>query len=137
MIIGNKDNTKFKVMSILRTKLVNDPVIKAIIGDRLFPVICPEDIPAGAFIVYSRDSYSIKSTKQGIYEHDCIVFLTCVSSDYDEANDLAEAVYKSLQGFYNYSDPSTGVVINSIELYDSTEDYSNDKFIVTLALEIK
>lgn len=137
MIIANKDNTKFKVMHAIRTKLVNEPAVRNIISDRIFPVICPEEIPAGAFIVYSRDSYSIKSSKQGVYEHDCIVFLTCVSADYDEANDLAEAVYKSLQGFYNYVDSTTGVIINSIDLYDSTEDFVNNKFIVTLALEIK
>lgn len=136
MYIGNKQNTKFTVMNDIRTKLLADTDIHAMVADRIFPVICPEQIPNGAFLVYSRDSYGIDTTKQGIYEERCNVFISCVSPDYDEANRLAEKVFLCLQGFWNYRNNETGVIINRVNLNDSTEDFANDKYIVTLSFEI-
>lgn len=99
MYIGNKNNTKFKVMWDIRSRLLEDPDIHSIIADRLFPVVCPEQIPNGAFIVYSRDSYGLDTTKEGIYQERCTVFISCVSSDYDEANLLAEKVFLAINGY--------------------------------------
>jgi len=137
MIIADKNDTKFKVMTPIRQKLISDASINAIVNGRIYPVIAPETAPTGPFIVYNRDSYSIQNTHQGIWEQRCIVFLSCVASDYDVMTNLCEMVYKSLQGFYQYRDASTGVVINSISLTDSTEDFANDLYVGTLAFEIK
>lgn len=136
MLIGTKQNTKFTVMSDIRNKLLEDPEIRSIIANRIFPVTCPEEIPNGAFIVYSRDSYGIDTTKQGIYQERCNVFISCVSSDYDEASMLAEKVFMCIHGYWNYKNNETGVIINQVNLNDSTEDYANDKYIVTLSFEI-
>lgn len=124
-------------MTPIRQRLLQDPFIQQIVGTRIFPVIAPEKAPNGPFIVYTRDSYSIQKTHQGIYEQKCTVFITCVSSDYDQLTELCEYVYKCLQGIYSYNDASTGVIINSIDLVDSTEDFANDLYIGTLAFEIK
>lgn len=135
MIYNGKQHNKFHVMTPIRQMLLSDTVIHGLVQDKIFPVICPEDAMNGSFIVYSRDSYGLQKTHQGIYEQNCRVFISCVSSDYDTASSIAEAVFNRLQGSHNYSDNNT--VINSINLEDSTEDFANDKFIVTMMFEIR
>ena len=136
MYITNKADTKFKVCSIIRKFLLENKTLQLLVGKRIFPVTLVEGSGDGDFILYQRDSYSLRKTKQGIYEQECSVYITCVSSDYDTSQEIAEQVYLSLQNVCNYKDPDTGIIINSIDLDDSREDYAVDKFLQLLKFRI-
>lgn len=133
--ITDKQHNKFHVMTPIRKMMLNDENIKGYVQDKIYPVICPEDALNGSFIVYSRDSYGIEKTHQGIYQQNCRVYISCVASDYDTANNIAEAVFNCLQRIVNYKDKNT--VINEINMVDSTEDFADDRFVITMAYEIK
>lgn len=136
MYITGKENTKFKVCSVIRKFLLNNPTINLLVGKRIFPILSIEQAGQGDFILYQRESYSQRKTKQGIYDQQVSVFITCVSSDYDTSQEIAEQVYLCLQDIYNYEDEETGIIINHIDLEDSTEDYAADKFIQVLKFRV-
>ena len=48
---------KFTVMSDIRAALLSDPAIMSHVAGRIYPVVAPENSPAGPFIVYTRDGY--------------------------------------------------------------------------------
>lgn len=137
MYITDKRNTKFKVCNTIRKFLMNNETIQLLVGNRIFPILSIEKAGDGDFIVYQRESYSQMKTKQGIYDQQVSVFITCVSSDYDTSQEIAEQVYLALQNVNNYRDPDNGVIINSIDLEDSTEDYAADKYLQVLKFRIQ
>lgn len=127
-------NTKFSVCTEIRKMLLEDSKIKELVDNKIFPIVAPEGT-VGNFIVYVRDQYSISKTKQGIYEQQCIVFVSCISDKYDVSQEIADAVFQCLVGRYKID---TGkIVINSIEMLDSTEDYGKGMYIQTLEFSIK
>lgn len=130
----SKLQTKFSVCTLIREKLLEDEKIKELVGTQVYPVIAPENTQDN-YIVYVRDEYSIDRTKTGIAFHNCIVFISCVSSSYDESQLIADAVFQALDGKYKINTEQHN--INSIELIDSTEDYNGDCFIQTLSFSIK
>lgn len=130
----SKLQTKFSVCTLIREKLLEDEKIKELVGTQVFPIIAPEGTE-GNYIVYVRDEYSIDRTKVGIAFHNCIVFISCVSSSYDESQKIADAVFQALDGKYRINTEQHN--INSIELIDSTEDYDGDVYIQTLSFSIK
>lgn len=130
----SKLQTKFSVCTLIREKLLADEKIKELVGTQIYPIIAPEGI-TNNYIVYVRDEYSIDRTKTGIAFHNCIVFISCVSSSYDESQLIADAVFQALDGKYKINTKAHN--INSIELIDSTEDYNGDCFIQTLSFSIK
>lgn len=134
MIQSRKIDTKFFVCTELRKILLEDPIISDLVGTKIYPIIAPEGT-LGDYIVYVRDEYSISRTKQGIYEQKCIVFITCVSDKYDTSQKIAEAVFNCLDGKRNIT--TENLVINNIEMLDSTEDYTGDVYIQTLEFSIK
>lgn len=137
MYITDKENTKFKVCNTIRKFLLANKTIQLLVGNRIFPIISIEQAGQGDFIVYQRESYSQMKTKQGIYDQQCTVFISCVSSSYDTSQEIAEQVYLTLQDVYNYVDPDNGVIINSIDLEDSTEDYAADRYLQVLKFRIQ
>ena len=137
MYITDKTNTKFKVCNTIRKFLLNNETINLLVGNRIFQILSIEQAGDGDFIVYQRESYSQMKTKQGIYDQQVSVFITCVSSDYDTSQEIAEQVYLALQNINNYIDPDNGVIINSIDLEDSTEDYAADKYLQVLKFRIQ
>lgn len=127
-------DTKFSVCTEIRKHLLDDPKIKELVGDKVYPIIAPEGT-TGNFIVYVRDQYSISKTKQGVYEQTCIIFITCVAERYDISQEMADAVFQSLVGRYK---KDTGkFVINNIDMLDSTEDFLDGLYIQTLEFNIK
>lgn len=130
----SKLQTKFSVCTLIREKLLADEKIKELVESRIYPIIAPEGTE-GNYIVYVRDEYSIDRTKVGIAFHNCIVFISCVSSSYDESQLIADAVFQALDGRYKINTEAHN--INSIELIDSTEDYDGDVYIQTLSFSIK
>lgn len=130
----SKLQTKFSVCTLIREKLLADEKIKELVGTQIYPIIAPEGT-TNNYIVYVRDEYSIDRTKVGITFHNCIVFISCVSSSYDESQKIADAVFQALDGKYKINTEQHN--INSIELIDSTEDYDGDVYIQTLSFSIK
>lgn len=130
----SKLQTKFSVCTLIRERLLNDEKIKELVGTQVYPVIAPENTQ-GNYIVYVRDEYSIDRTKTGIAFHNCIVFISCVSSSYDESQKIADAVFQCLDGRYKINTKAQN--INAIEMIDSTEDYDEDVYIQTLSFSIK
>lgn len=130
----SKLQTKFSVCTLIRERLLSDEKLKELVGNKIFPIIAPEGT-TNNYIVYVRDEYSIDRTKTGIAFHNCIVFISCVSSSYDESQKIADAVFQCLDGRYKINTKAHN--INSIELIDSTEDYNGDCFIQTLSFSIK
>lgn len=130
----SKLQTKFSVCTLIRERLLNDEKIKELVDSRIYPIIAPENTQ-GNYIVYVRDEYSIDRTKTGIVFHNCIVFISCVSSSYDESQEIADAVFQCLDGKYKINTEAHN--INAIELVDSTEDYDGDVYIQTLSFSIK
>lgn len=130
----SKLQTKFSVCTLIRERLLNDEKIKELVGTQIYPIIAPEGT-TNNYIVYVRDEYSIDRTKTGIAFHNCIVFISCVSSSYDESQEIADAVFQCLDGKYKINSEQHN--INAIELVDSTEDYNGDCYIQTLSFSIK
>lgn len=131
-----KFQPKFTICTAIRKMLLEDEKLKELVGNKVYPIIAPENITTN-YIVYQRDEYSIDRVKQGISNQNCIVFITCVSSDYDTSCLLAEAVFNCLDNRYNINTETQS--IRSIQMTDSTEDISinKDNYIQTLAFEIK
>lgn len=134
--ILNKKDTKFRVCNVIRKFLLENKTLQLLIGNRIYPAIAIEGVGDGDFILYRRGSYSLQKTKQGIYEQDCEVFIICVSADYDTSQEIAEQVYITLQDVHNYIDQDTGIVINKIDMTDSTEEYLSDRFVQVLKFKI-
>lgn len=130
----SKLQIKFSVCTLIRERLLADEKIKELVGNKIFPIIAPENTQ-GNYIVYVRDEYSIDRTKTGIAFHNCIVFISCVSSSYDESQKIADAVFQCLDGKYKINTEQQN--INAIEMIDSTEDYDGDVYIQTLSFSIK
>ena len=129
-----KIKTKFTVCTLLREMLLADENVKLLVGNKIYPIIAPENTQ-GNYIVYVRDEYSISRDKFGIDEQQCVVYISCVSSDYDESQQLADAVFQVLDNRYNVHNDK--LTIRSIEMTDSTEDYSGDVYVQTLQFSIK
>lgn len=119
---------KFKITTEIREILLNNESITNIVGDRIFPIIAPKDT-IGDFIIYQRDEYSTKDSKMGVYQHRITVYINAISDTYDRAQDLAENIYKGLEGKYKNPDMT-------IKLLDSTEDYEDGKYIQVLLFQI-
>jgi hypothetical protein len=134
MIQNRKLDTKFFVCTEIRKMLLEDPELNELVGNQIYPIVAPEGTK-GDYIVYVRDQYSISRTKQGIYEQSCIVFISCVSESYDTSQKLASSVFNCLDGRHKIT--TENLVINSIEMLDSTEDYTGDVYIQTLEFSIK
>lgn len=123
--------SKFKVTTKIRQKLLNDPEITELIRDQIFPVIAPKDT-IGDFIVYQRDGYGKERTKMGVAETKPSVFVLAVSADYDRSQHLAYLIDKCLDPETN--DPNSDL---KVQLKDSTEDFDDDKYIQALLFEIQ
>ena len=119
----------FKSATEIRAILLSSEDIKEAIGEKVFPIIAPENT-VGDFIAYQRDSYKQDSTKFGIYQQVPIVNVVAISENYDRSQHLASLIYDTLSG--DFADPDI-----HIELEDSTEDFIDNKYIQVLQFSIK
>lgn len=117
----------FAITSTLRTLMLQDEAIKAMVDNRIFPLIAPKETE-GDFVVYQRDGYSTDKTKMGVYLNQPLVFINVVSEDYDRSQELAGLITDHLVGSYDTME---------ISLEDSTEDITDKKFIQVLLFKIK
>jgi hypothetical protein len=122
---------KWSVGNDVRSILLADSGITGMVGTDIYPLIAPENTQ-GDFILYSRERYSVRNVKMGIYEESCQLALNIVSDNYDNAIILAEMVNDALLGNHQLNgNPIT------IELEDSTESYTDNKYLETLLFTIK
>ena len=122
-------NNMFKITTEVRAILLASDSIKDVVGEKIFPVIAPENTK-GDFIVYQRDGYKQDSTKFGVYKQVPIVNVTAISESYDNSQNLASLIYDTLSG--DFANPDI-----HIELEDSTEDFIDNKYIQVLQFSIK
>lgn len=119
----------FKITTEIRSILLASGEITAVIGEKVFPIIAPENT-AGDFIVYQRDGFKQEYTQMGIASQSPLVNVTAVSDNYDRSQDLASLIYDTLSG--DFRDPDI-----TIRLEDSTEDFIDNKYIQILQFSIK
>lgn len=120
---------KFKITTFIRSQLLSDPKIKAMIDDKVFPLFAPEDTKED-FIIYQRDAYNKKRNRMGVHEQECFVYINVVSEDYDRSQELATLIDECLDG--TYSNPNM-----TIWLEDSSEDFDKGKYYQVLLYAIK
>lgn len=121
--------SKFKVTSEISTILLADEKIVAFVGDNIFPLNAEKDTK-GDFIIYMRDEYSIDRSKMGIVSQKCNVYINAISSSYNRSQELADLIFKVLEGTFKNPDME-------IHLEDSTEDYADGKYIQVLLFSIE
>ena len=114
----------FKITAEIRSLLLQNEEIKGFVGERVFPIMAPEDT-VGDFIVYQRDELKQEYTKMGVATQVSVLYLTAVSESYVRSNSLASLIYDTLSG--DFKDPDM-----RIQLEDSTEDFIDKKFIQVL-----
>lgn len=122
---------KWDIGNRVRTILLADADIAAMVGQNIYPIVAPENTD-GDFIVYRRESYSKSGTKMGVTEDNCIVAVTAISDSYDDSVAMASAIDNALYGEHN---DNGAKFICTLE--DSSETYDDDKYIQTLLIKIK
>lgn len=120
---------KFKVTNEVKDILLADPAVVALVGDQIFPLNAPLDTK-GDFIIYMRDEYSIERCKMGIVSQKCRIYINAVSTNYNRGQELASLIFAALDG--TFTDPDM-----EIRLEDSTEDYTDGKYIQVLLFSIE
>lgn len=120
--------TKFRITTVIRQILLQNLDLVELIGDKIYPLYAPDDTE-GDFVLYTRDEYSIDRTQMGICLQKCKVFINVVSADYDRGQEIAEKIFKILDGDY-----SDGMKIRMI---DSTEDIADKKYVQVLLFSIE
>jgi hypothetical protein len=119
----------FSVTNDLLSLLDADETIKSYVGDRIFPLVAPDNTE-GDFIIYQRDGTKESETKQGISDVTAIVYYDVISLDYLRSQEIAMAIKKCLEGRYDGD-------FSEIKLEDSTEDFVDRKYIQILQFSIK
>ena len=120
--------SKFKVTTKVRKRLLDKAEITALVGTKIFPVVAPKDTE-GDFIIYQRDEYSKDRTKMGIASQRCRVYVNAISEDYDRSQEIAYQINEGLEGKH--------LKLNmDVKLIDSTEDFEDGKYIQVLLFEI-
>ena len=129
---GLQSFQKWKIGNDVRSILLADSAVTAQVGINIYPLVAPENV-IGDFLIYNRAKYSKLRVKMGVYEDDCQLVISAISDNYDKAINLAEAIDNALVGNHANDDGK----YFEIELLDSSEDFSDLKYIETLLFRIK
>lgn len=121
---------KWRIGNYIRTLLMNSDGLSAKIGNQIYPIVAPEGVK-GEFVIYNRVSYSKDWSKMGVTKESCTVGLTIVSDSYDCSLELAEMIDNILTGEHLWNDGRI-----KISLEDSSETYTEQKYIQTLLFRI-
>ena len=134
------DNTLL-ISKHIQKALEDSQEIKAIIGDRehaIFPLLQPDTL-AFPFIVHSRQSLNVTYTKDIVlgmgWTNTIQYVVTCVSNEYIQCIELANAVRHTLEGFYLKNE---NIKINPMMLQNVSEyTVENDAFVEELTFTIQ
>ena len=134
------DNTLL-ISKYIQKTLENNEEVKAILGNdqhKIFPLLQPDTL-SFPFIVHSRQSLNVTYTKDLVYcmgwTNTIQYVVTCVSNEYIQCLELANAVRHSLEGFYLKNDD---IHINPIMLQNVSEyTVDNDAYVEELTFTIQ
>ena len=115
----------------LRDLLTSNSALTEIVGDDIYPIIAPENTK-GPFVLYERSKYKKDYSKMGLVEQDCHITFTIVAEDYDVSLAIAELIDFTLTG-----DHKTEGCSMTIELFDSSEGFDDNKYYQSLTFSIK
>ena len=99
---------------------LSTPAIKALIGDRVYPLVIPDGTPRYPFIVYKRLGISPDYTKDGRGEDNCNVQISIISKIYEDAINIANVVRYKLE---SVTADYPAFAINSAKLAGADEEY--------------
>lgn len=119
-----RNDKKFLAIQNVVAILSNSPEIQALVGDKIFPLVAPEDTH-GDFIAYQRDGYKREDSKMGVAVQRSIFLITIVSDTHERSLVIADAVYDALEGDHSEYDMR-------IRMENYGEDYIDRKFIQVL-----
>lgn len=125
----------YNATTLVRALLLSRGEIQSLVGQKVFPVIAPDETE-GDFITLTRVDYERDRSKQGIYSNVVVLEVAIVSDDYDRGVRLAEEVDNLLEvdGLLAF-DPASRLL--SVALISSSEDYQEYKYIQILNYEIQ
>lgn len=124
--------TKFSITTNIRRLLIDNLGLKAIVNNKIFPLIAPEGI-TDDFIIYYRDKYGKEYTNYGVSSESCTVWIGAISENYDRSQMMAELINEAVEGKHTNESGYT----YECRLFDSTEDFEDKKYIQILVFEIK
>ena len=135
-----QDNTLL-ISKYIQKALEDSQEVKTILGNdehKIFPLLQPDTL-AFPFIVHSRQSLSVTYTKDIVlgmgWTNTIQYVVTCVSNEYIQCIELANAVRHTLEGFY-YKDEN--IRINPMMLQNVSEyTVENDAFVEELTFTIQ
>lgn len=107
------------------TSLVKKSNIKAMI-------LQPTNFP---FISFKRNQVETHYNKDIPYEDVVSVDIICVSNNYSESVEIAQAIRESIE-FKVYKDSKENILITKMWMTDANEDTISDSFVQTLTFEI-
>jgi len=119
-----RNDKKFLAIQDVIALLSNSPKIQALVGDKIFPLIAPEDT-SGDFIAYQRDGYKREDSNMGVVVQRSIFLITVVSDTHERSLLIADAVYDVLEGDHSEYNMR-------IRMENYGEDYIDRKFIQVL-----
>ncbi len=123
------DNT-ILISKYIQSILENNQEIKAILGEnehKIFPLLQPDNL-SFPFIVHSRSSLNVKYTKDIEYTSEfgwtntIQYIVSCVSDDYEQCIELANAVRHAMETYFLKNDD---IFIHPIRLQNVSE-YTTD-----------
>lgn len=129
---GNGSYQKWYIGNDIRAILMANEEVSKLVGTKIFPLVAAEGTE-GEFIVYERARYSKTATKMGVVQDECTIILSAIADDYDTAIQIASAIDNALTGKHTKDDGTPIMMV----LADSTEAFSDGKFIELLTFNIK
>lgn len=134
------DNT-ILISKYIQKALENSEEIKSILGTdqhKIFPLLQPQELTF-PFIVHSRQSLNVTYTKDLQFHlgwtNTIQYVVTCVSNEYIQCLELANAVRHTLEGFYQKDE---SIRISPIMLQNVAEyTIENDAFVEELTFTIQ
>lgn len=113
--------------------LAMDEDVKAIVEDRIFPVVVPEHTDK-SFVMYDGINVAGEYTKDGLIGDVTNVTVKCVSNKFDTASSLAENVRIVME---RHNNKYEGYSIEGAELKNSSVEYESGLYIFVLNFEFQ
>ncbi len=111
---------------VLCSYLINNFGIHALVGDRVYPLMMPQNCPLPA-VIYQKISGERLHSLQGDTGYTTPVFqITSRADTYSECKALAEQVRLSLQNFTGLMGGADGVDVGAVILMGEVEGYEPD-----------
>ena len=97
----------------IRTLLLADEPLKALVGNNIFPLVAPEKT-TGDFITIRRSAYKLTRNKMCETEETPTFLVAAFSADYDRSLEIAEAIRRVIL--------NTRVQHRNLDIIDAPED---------------